>query len=239
MNICMLPSKSTAFNYDSQPENWTLIWCDTSISPSESDDRHTLNELAHVNKQVIAFMDERRCLEYVENIEGKNQVILIVSGSLGERFVPKICSRVQIHLIYVFCGTRSKHEHWARQYKKVKGVFDKIEELRQDLEREKENLIMEQVCQTLIDLSPSIIPQFSKSQSFPNVINPKSDDDDYQAKDDWKKSVVATDVSFSKAVTPVVMGELEMNNIQSSENVSPYVPYKQQMEFADTGKTID
>jgi hypothetical protein len=237
-NICTHSSTSKVFNCDNQVVNddLTIIWCDTSINNNEQDDQHTLRQLRDVSKQVSIFTDEHGCLEHIDRIEEKNKIILIISGSLGENFVPKIFDRKQIYLIYIFCGRKIKHELWAKKYKKIKGVFDNITELRKDLEDAKKNLKIEQMFQTLVDLSPKIFPWTSKFQETSNLNNSKYDDD-HQSKDYLKKPVISTNVSFSKGVSPVNIGEIEINNnVNCSETVAPYMPYKQQMEFADTGK---
>ena len=244
-NICNTSSTSKVFNCDSRLDKQAvnnelmIIWCDTSINKNEHDDQYTLSQLSDVSKHVITFTDEQGCLEYIDKFQEKNQLMLIVSGSLGESVVPKICHRLQIYLIYIFCGRKSKHEHWAKKYEKIKGVFDDITELRRDLEREKQKLETDQLSQKIAAIFSEKFPWPSKFQQASNINNPKHDDD-HQPKDDTKKTVISVNVPFNKEVSPSTIGEVEINNnIHCSETVAPYMHYKQQMEFADTGKNIE
>ncbi len=235
IDICTASSKSKVFNHGSQlNDDFIIMWCDTTISNNNLDDQRTLNVLRRVSKDVVTYKDERGCLEYIDKVQERNKVILIVSGTLGENFVPKIHQRTEIYVIYVFCGRKQKHDYWAKKYKKIKGVFDTIEELRTNLEGERDAFKIEQ----LINQLPKILPSILKFQESPNINNPKYADH-YQSKIDLKNHVMSTNVSLSKAVSPVRKGEDEINdNIHCSNTVVPYIPYKQLMEFADTGKNI-
>jgi hypothetical protein len=71
-------------------------------------------------------------LKEIEN----EKAFLICSGSLGEEFVHKVHDQAVVESIYVFCGNKAKHEQWARQYPKVKGVYTKIEFLCKQLKTE-------------------------------------------------------------------------------------------------------
>ena len=46
-------------------------------------------------------------------------VILIISGSLGEIYVPKIHECKNILKIIVFCGSKEYHEKWGSKFSKV------------------------------------------------------------------------------------------------------------------------
>ena len=59
---------------------------------------------------------------------------MIVSGSFGKNTVPAIVDLPQLYSIYVFCQDIPKHEPWAREYRKVKGLFDDIKSLCKVLE---------------------------------------------------------------------------------------------------------
>ncbi len=242
--ICNYSSTSKDFNCDDRLNNQAanneqiIIWCDKFINENEQDDQHTLNQLYEVGGQVIIFTDEQGCLEYIDKIQEKNKLMLIVSGSLGKSFVPKIYNRVQIYLIYIFCGRKMQHKFWAEKYEKIKDVFDNIIELRKDLEGEMEKLKTDEICRKIVDLFSKKSSSSSKFQESFNINNSKHDDD-HQSKDDLKIPVISANVPSSKEVSPSTIGEMEINNsMQYSETVAPYVHYKQQTEFADTGKKI-
>jgi hypothetical protein len=131
-----------------------------------------------------------------------------------------------------------QHKFWAEKYEKIKDVFDNIIELRKDLEGEMEKLKTEQIYRKIVDLFSKKSSSSSKFQESFNINNSKHDDD-HQSKDDLKIPVISANVPSSKEVSPSTIGEMEINNsMQYSETVAPYVHYKQQTEFADTGKKI-
>ena len=55
-------------------------------------------------KSIVIFTNEQKCLEFINKFRSKNKLFLIVSGSLGKNFVPKIYHLSQINSIYIFCG---------------------------------------------------------------------------------------------------------------------------------------
>ncbi|CAF4714250.1 unnamed protein product, partial [Rotaria magnacalcarata] len=48
---------------------------------------------------------------------------------MGQQLVPLIHDLEQIHSIYIFCMSKHKYESWAKDYRKIQGVFTKIEDL--------------------------------------------------------------------------------------------------------------
>jgi len=120
-----LPDHSEDINTIRKP-NLIFIWLDSSVNEIDNDDcQQTLFELKQVvnNLQIFATKDE--CHQYI--CTNPNQkIFLIVSGSLGQEFVPKIHTFRQVNEIYIFCQDKSKHEHWVKIWSKVRGVFTAI-----------------------------------------------------------------------------------------------------------------
>jgi len=85
-----------------------LIWLDAS------DDQRSINQFRLVINSIVIFPDEQTCLKFINKFKTKNKLLLIVSGLLGQSFVPKIDLLLQIYSIYVFCGRKIKHESWAQ-----------------------------------------------------------------------------------------------------------------------------
>jgi hypothetical protein len=231
-NISAYSSKD--FNYDSfneapvtEDDGLAVIWYDTSINRNEQDDQYSMSQLRLVNNSIVIFTNEQQCLEFINKVNKKKKLFLIVSGSLGKNFVPKICDYLQIYSIYIFCGKKINHESWAEKYKKIKGVFDNITELCEYLQRDKKEF---EICRKFIDSLPH---QFNELMNFKN----SKHDDHQQPKDDIKIIIPSADVPFSKEKPSSPIQDIEINNnIQQSETVAPYMQYKQQMEFSDTGK---
>jgi hypothetical protein len=245
-NICTYSSTSKDFNLDtlinSEPilisnDDNILIWYDESITKHEQDDQYSFSQLYLIIRSIAIFTNEQKCLEFINKFRSKNKLFLIVSGELGKNFVPKIYHLSQINSIYIFCGHIENHESWAKEYEKIKGVFNDITELCECLKRDKQKLEQDQICRKLID---SLSKQFSSPNEFDeyfNIKNPKYDDQ-HQPKDNIK-FVTSADIPFSKEETSPSVKDIEIiNNIHPSETVTPYMQYKQRMEFSDTGKIL-
>ncbi len=112
-------SKST----DENLESLSLIWLDAEVNNSrENIDvqkrlRSTINFLK-------TFHDATECENYIRAIPDGDRMLLIVSGGMGQKIVPRIYALRQILAIYVFCYDKKKHEEWAQQYIKVILSFD-------------------------------------------------------------------------------------------------------------------
>ncbi|CAF1145029.1 unnamed protein product [Adineta steineri] len=52
------------------------------------------------------------------------RIILIVSGSLGQTFIPSIHDLTQIAYVYIFCFDVDKHNSWTKQWNKIRGVYN-------------------------------------------------------------------------------------------------------------------
>ena len=208
----------------------SLVWCDRFIQNNHPDHQHTLEHLRAVNRYVITFIEEKQCLNYINEFQEANRLFLILSGSLGEHFVPQIHHRQQIHSIYIFCGRKSIHEVWARKYWKVKGVFDQITQLRQVLEADKQQLDEEQVTTVIID-SPE---KYSSSPA--NVEpNPNIKDLKYNAEHPSIDNITTSILSS----IPSSNSEVEMDQNQACSNTLPLNnSSKQQIESVDTGRSI-
>jgi tetratricopeptide (TPR) repeat protein len=51
---------------------------------------------------------------------------MIISGSLGQHIVPRVHDMSQVDSIFIFCGNKKRHEQWAKEWPKIKGVFTDI-----------------------------------------------------------------------------------------------------------------
>ncbi|CAF1111590.1 unnamed protein product [Adineta steineri] len=202
-----------------------LIWFDASITKEDPTDQYSIEQLHLSINSLAIFIDEQACLKFINQFEAKNKLLLIVSGSLGQSFIPKIEHLSQINFIYVFCGRKSYHEYWATKHEKVRGVYDVITDLCDNLNRDKQNL---EIDEKTINI---LTTQSSSLAKFENLIH-----DSNQAKDDYIIPITSADIPFAR--TEIYLPEIEIessDNICASETVTPIVQYKQQMEFSDTG----
>ena len=97
---------------------------------------------------IYTFADPDRCTQFLTEKCDKN-IFFITSGGLGQHVVPIIHDMSQINAIFIFCGYKARHELWAKNWSKVKGVFIEFVELCE---------VLKQCCQqsTLIEVAPTI-----------------------------------------------------------------------------------
>lgn len=110
---------------DKQPADIIIIWLDDTITDNGdlllSESQTVL--LPYI-KSIQLFTKSLKCRKYIENIHD-TRIFFVVSGSLGENLVPDIHSLSQLTFVYIFCAYVSKHETWAQQFNKIRGVFSK------------------------------------------------------------------------------------------------------------------
>ncbi|CAF0764157.1 unnamed protein product [Adineta steineri] len=51
---------------------------------------------------------------------------MIISGSLGQHFVPLVHNMCQIDSIFILCDNQKHHEQWTKDWPKIKGVYTDI-----------------------------------------------------------------------------------------------------------------
>ncbi|CAF0915527.1 unnamed protein product [Adineta steineri] len=131
-------SKSTASSNISQPrqrmaQNYLLIWVDASIDETTKDCQNTLVQLKSVVNDVNICTEPDQCVQALNKVD-KEQAFVIISGSLGQHLVPEIHGMPQLDAIYIFCGNKSRHEGWAQNWTKIKGIHTNIKDICQALQ---------------------------------------------------------------------------------------------------------
>jgi tetratricopeptide (TPR) repeat protein len=107
-------------------QNFLLVWVDNNIDESKEDCRNTLLQLRTIVNDVHIFTQSDQCIQFLDDVEDE-KVFVIVSGSLGQQFVPDIHALSQVDSIYIFCANKSRHEQWTKEWVKIKGVHTDIE----------------------------------------------------------------------------------------------------------------
>ena len=115
---------------ESQPrrriaQNFLLVWVDAGIDQSNKDSQDTLAQLRSVVNDVTICTQPDQCIQFLNDINDE-KAFVIVSGSLGQHLVPDIHAMPQLDAIYIFCGNKSRHEQWAQNWVKIKGVHTAI-----------------------------------------------------------------------------------------------------------------
>ena len=105
-------------------QNVLLIWLDNNIDEDNDDCQNTLAQLRRIINAVKTFTGGDECIDFITSNQKK--VCIIISGALGQLIVPLIHNMSQVDSIFVFCGNRQRHEEWAKEWPKIKGVFTEI-----------------------------------------------------------------------------------------------------------------
>ncbi|UJR30287.1 hypothetical protein I4U23_017825 [Adineta vaga] len=71
------------------------------------------------------YIDSDQCIQFIETIKDR-KACMIISGSLGQLIVPQVHDLSQVDSIFIFCGNKQRHEGWAKDWPKIKGVFTEI-----------------------------------------------------------------------------------------------------------------
>ncbi|CAF3996541.1 unnamed protein product [Rotaria sp. Silwood2] len=116
-------------------ENSIVIWLDSIFNESNIDFQYSLNQLRRVTNSIKTFIHADQCMDYLTDIKHE-KAFMIVSDALGQQVMPLIEQIPQLHAIYIFCGDQTRHEHWIKDYYKVKGIFTRIEPLCDILKRD-------------------------------------------------------------------------------------------------------
>ncbi|CAF1290116.1 unnamed protein product [Rotaria sordida] len=159
-------------------QNFLLVWLDANIDESKEDFQNSLKHLRRIVVSITTFTDAQQCFDFLSGIT-KEKAFMIVSSSLGQKFVPKMEAIPQLESVYVFCGDQSYREQWANKVPKIKGVYTKIEPICKALE------IDRQRCdQAMISISfNGLDALFMYTQLLKEAVLEIEDDDKKSIKD--------------------------------------------------------
>ncbi|CAF1198520.1 unnamed protein product [Adineta steineri] len=126
-------SKSTASSNIRQSrrhmaQNYLLVWVDASIDQANKDYKKTLTQLNNVVNDVNICIKPSQCIQLLSQIDNE-RAFVITSGSLGQHLVPEIHGMPQLDAIYILCGNKCRHQGWAQNWTKIKGVHTNIKEI--------------------------------------------------------------------------------------------------------------
>ncbi len=133
-NMCNEKSKENIHLTQRIVQNYRLIWMDASIDLSEEYYQNTLAQLRDVVNDVKIFTQPDECTHYLNTVNIE-KVFVITTGYLGQHLVPAIHALPQLDAIYIFCGNKSRHEQWAKQWIKIKGIHTDIKPICQALQQ--------------------------------------------------------------------------------------------------------
>ncbi|CAF1171764.1 unnamed protein product [Rotaria sordida] len=126
-------------------QNFVLVWLDPNINGKLNDEhREIVSQVRSIISNMKIFSDVDQCVDFLRKIKNE-KAFMIVSGVLGQQVIHRIHNISKLDSIYVFCGLKLKHEQWAQNWTKVKGVFTQIvpicDLLKQTIQKYEQNFI--------------------------------------------------------------------------------------------------
>ncbi|CAF4605949.1 unnamed protein product, partial [Didymodactylos carnosus] len=101
----------------------SLLWLDTNVNQTQ----HNLDiqtKLRSAINFLKTFNTIDECEKYIQQTK-QAKITLIVSGDLGQMFVPKVHHLSQLNSIYIYCIDQVKNEQWSKMYSKINAVIDR------------------------------------------------------------------------------------------------------------------
>ena len=158
-------------------QNVLLIWLDSNIDEHDTDYRDTLAQLRHVIHTIKTFTKAEQCIQFLGTIEHE-KACMIISGYQGEHVLPQVHNMTKVDSIFIFCGNKQRHEQWAKNWSKIKGIFTDIslicEALRKTVRQCEQDATSISFMATRDDVSHKSIdqlePLFIYSQIFKEIL---------------------------------------------------------------------
>ncbi|CAF3469195.1 unnamed protein product, partial [Rotaria socialis] len=110
---------------DLMVEQYIVIWVDHNINQNNEDCKNTLTKLRGIVNEVNQCISTDQCIEELQKNNGETTFV-ISSGAIGQHLVPKIHDQPKLNAIYIFCGDKARHQAWAQNWSKIKGVHTSI-----------------------------------------------------------------------------------------------------------------
>ncbi|CAF0920693.1 unnamed protein product [Adineta steineri] len=147
------------FEYGNNLETICLVWLDAVVNTSQ-DNINAQQQFRQIINHLETFQNVQDCKQYLQQTSNDDRIFLIVSGRLGHEIVPQVHSYRQISSIYVYCMDKKRNEEWAKHFTKVKGVFIRFDQLKQQIQSEQlkrmENKVDEPFLMTMTKLNDMI-----------------------------------------------------------------------------------
>ena len=77
---------------------------------------------------IKTFTDADQCIAFLKQMKDRN-IFLITSGTFGKSVVPTIHNVPQIKVVFIFCGNKSYHEQWAKDWSKISNIVTDFSDL--------------------------------------------------------------------------------------------------------------
>ncbi|CAF2133275.1 unnamed protein product [Rotaria magnacalcarata] len=115
-------------------QNYSVIWVDGTIDENNEDCRNVLVQLRAAVSDVNVCTIPEQCVDFLNDIDD-GKAFVIISGYVGQQLVPAIHSMHVVDAIYILCGNQARHEAWAKDWPKIRGVFTSIKPICESLKK--------------------------------------------------------------------------------------------------------
>jgi tetratricopeptide (TPR) repeat protein len=165
-------------------QNFLLIWVDGSIDEPSKDCQNTLAQLRSIVNDVNIFTQPDQCVQFLNGLQDE-KAFVIASGALGQHLVPNIHALPQLDAIYIFCGNKSRHENWVKDWNKIKGVHTDIKPICQALQQATKQCNQDSIAMSFVTVSEGassgnldqLEPSFMYTQIFKEILLEMEHDD--------------------------------------------------------------
>jgi hypothetical protein len=108
-------------------ENLIIFWLNADVISLE-----LTTQLRQIINSVYTFADADECINCLTEIH-EEKIFFILSENFCEEVVPLISHLSQIKYIYALCSKKRQHEQWTNQYHKVRGIYEDIPSIRDQM----------------------------------------------------------------------------------------------------------
>ncbi|CAF3845249.1 unnamed protein product [Rotaria sp. Silwood1] len=158
-------------------ENYLVIWVDGNINMENEDCQNTLAQLRGVVNDVNPCTTAEQCIDKLQE-NSEETSFVISSGALGQHLVPEIHGMPKLDGIYIFCGNKQRHQEWAKDWPKIKGVHTTIKSICEKLAIAVKQCNQDQVTVSIIGVNEGgssedlnqLEPSFMYTQIFKEIL---------------------------------------------------------------------
>ncbi|CAF4830962.1 unnamed protein product, partial [Rotaria socialis] len=125
-------SKSSYYTNDQETaittrivENFIIVWLD--LQQNELDE-NLINQFRQTINSIYFFSDTEQCIEYISRIQDE-QIFMVIANSFDRQYMPAFEQMSQLNSIYFLSIKKIDY----KEYKKVKGNFNRIENIFKEL----------------------------------------------------------------------------------------------------------
>ncbi|CAF1481574.1 unnamed protein product [Rotaria sordida] len=172
-----MASKMSERRRQRMAENYLVIWVDGNIDMANEDCQNTLAQLRGVVNEVNPCTTAEQCIEELQK-NNEETSFVISSGALGQHLVPEIHGMPKLDAIYIFCGNKQRHQEWAKNWPKIKGVHTSIKHICKKLALAVKQCNQDQVTVSIIGANEGgssedlnqLEPSFMYTQIFKEIL---------------------------------------------------------------------